>query len=315
MFAGDRETSCRRVEVACGCYLRRVGNWIVPGEFLTLLSPGSGTLTSNRRCPDANEDSGHDHARARCAARTERERVFRKRRALMDDELNPDDDAYANGWRRRPVGRAEARGRRRQPFHDRIPGLSIPGRGFVCDQGAGTHCADSRGAGERVYGSSARIFVRYADGDHRCWLPAIAGRGDFWRERVHAAEGGRPGNGVAGAFWRADLEEPGPGRSAARASRTRWGVSEFGWVQYHHGSGNQECGLRRGRDFSCGAAGAGNGVAADAADFAAGAPDWRIFATGRVAADGVGGGWSAAGRDCGFDLERGSVRQGIGNRD
>ncbi len=108
--------------------------------------------------------------------------------------------------------------------------------------------------------------------------------------------------GGQGTAWlelsrRTGREEPGAGRGAARASGPRGRLSVVGGLPDHHGSGHQEHDLRRRWNLSGRAEGPGNGVAADAAHLAAGAPDRRVPAAHREPAGGTGRRRRAAGRD------------------
>ncbi len=47
------------------------------------------------------------------------------------------------------------------------------------------------GPGSEYYGPPARVSLRHAAGDPQHRFPAVAGRGNFWRQRVHFAKGGR----------------------------------------------------------------------------------------------------------------------------
>ena len=63
--------------------------------------------------------------------------------------FDPDDDAYADGRGRRVVRRAEARGRRRQHLHDRVPRLcSIPAKCRLRPRYRGTLCPSQVGQGQ-----------------------------------------------------------------------------------------------------------------------------------------------------------------------
>ena len=95
------------------------------------------------------------------------------------------------------------------------------------------------------------------------------------------------------------------GRGAARASGPRRRLPGVGGLPDHHGSGDQEHDLRRGWNLPGRAARAGDGVAADAAHLATGAPDRRIPAAGRKPAGGTGRRRRADWRNCGVHSGRG----------
>ena len=92
-------------------------------------------------------------------------------------------------------------------------------------------------------------FLRHAACHHQCRIPAVAWCGYFWRERLPASARRRKRHGMARTLRRADHEEPGSRRNAARTSRTCRRIPGICRLPNHHGSRHQEHDLRRRRDF------------------------------------------------------------------
>src|SRR5262249_46545865 len=107
--------------------------------------------------------------------------------AFLDGQLDSDDHAYAVWRRRRDLGRAEARCGWRNAFHDRVPGRGSARRTGLCDETPGTHRAGRGRPGPRLYDSPPRFYLLDATGPGWHRVPAVAGRGNFWRERIRAS--------------------------------------------------------------------------------------------------------------------------------
>ncbi len=171
-------------------------------------------------------------------------------------------------------GSPQARGRRRKHLHDRVPRLSVSGRSFVCDQGAGAHCAGAGGAGAGVPGASARIFVRDGPqvtigvGFQQSLGAGIFGGDGFLLQKLS-------GVGMAWLELSGELivKNLAPGEMLRVHPGHVGAFQAFGVVPDHDGARNQEHDLRRRRAVSRRAGRTGNGVAADAAYFASGASD------------------------------------------
>ncbi len=113
---------------------------------------------------------------------------------------------------------------------------------------------------------------------HWSGLSAVAGRGDFWRQRLFVAAGQRAGNVLAGAFRRAGDARFAAGRKFARSPRPCGRVSIQRVLPDYDRAGNQEFDFRRRWNFSGITDRPRTSVVADAADLETGARALRIHA-------------------------------------
>ncbi len=212
----------------------------------------------------AKQDRGKCHAGARVSARPERVGHRRGRRAELDVELHPAHHAHPVRGRGRLFRRAQARGGRRQPVHDRVPGRRGAGRDRLCRAHAGPHRAGRGRPRARILRSPPRLPVRHPRGADRRRLPAVARRGHLRRRRLPAPARDRGGRGLAGARRRAGGPRPASGRDTAGPSGARRGVRGLDQLRHHAHPGHPQHDLRRGRDLPGRAHRAGPRVAANA---------------------------------------------------
>ncbi len=87
------------------------------------------------RTIDAKSGDRHDDAGVGVSIGPQRRDHFRGGRTLLDVGLDPDDDAYADGWRRWFPRRSETRGWWRNALYDGIPRRGSAGGNRICHQG------------------------------------------------------------------------------------------------------------------------------------------------------------------------------------
>ncbi len=73
-------------------------------------------------------------------------------------------------------------GRRGSIFMTEYRAIQYPGAVSFATKVPGHIVPVAAWPGAGVHGSPARLSVRDAAGDHLCGLPAVAGRGHFWRQ-------------------------------------------------------------------------------------------------------------------------------------